>query len=182
MKKVWLSVGCVVLSCVAASAAMTQEDLSFVAGLDGTEQRYIKLTPPNLPAEKVDVVFWLHGHGSDRTQVNVYKGRGEIASSLDVCEQNGMLLIFPDYRATTSWMGPAAEADMLQLIGILTVALHFTYLLGDSVALALQTLYLADDTAATLLKSSKAVKTQRVVAVFQHFADSIKIFTDKFQI
>lgn len=119
MKKVWLSVGCVVLSCVVASAEMTQEDLSFVADLDGTEQRYIKLTPPNLPAEKVDVVFWLHGHGSDRTQVNVYKGRGEIASSLDVCEQNGMLLIFPDYRATTSWMGPAAEADMLQLIDII---------------------------------------------------------------
>jgi dienelactone hydrolase len=27
-----------------------------------------------------------------------------------------MILISPDYRATTSWMGPAAEADVLQII------------------------------------------------------------------
>ena len=69
-----------------------------------------------------------------------------------------------------------------QLIGILAVALHLTDLLGDCVALALQRFYLTDNTAAALLQSGKAVKLQRVVAVFQHCADSIKIFTDKFQV
>lgn len=28
-----------------------------------------------------------------------------------------MILVSPDYRAKTSWMGPAAEADLVQIIG-----------------------------------------------------------------
>ena len=30
-----------------------------------------------------------------------------------------MLLVSPDYRATTSWMGPKAEADLVQIIASL---------------------------------------------------------------
>lgn len=117
MKKIILTVCHAVLTGAVAFAAMTSEDLSFVASSDGTTQKYVKLTPANLPSEKIDVVIWLHGHGSDRTQVS--QSRGECAGSRDFCEENGMLLVSPDYRAKTSWMGPAAEADMLQLLTIL---------------------------------------------------------------
>jgi pimeloyl-ACP methyl ester carboxylesterase len=30
-----------------------------------------------------------------------------------------MILVSPDYRASTSWMGPKAEADLVQIIGLL---------------------------------------------------------------
>ena len=117
MKKIILTVCHAVLTSAVAFATMTSEDLSFVASSDGTTQKYLKLTPANLPAEKIDVMIWLHGHGCDR--LKVLESRGECSGSRDFCEQNGMLLVSPDYRAQTSWMGPAAEADTLQLIGIL---------------------------------------------------------------
>ena len=117
MIKGFLTVCYAVLTSTVACASMTSEDLSFVASLDGTTQKYLKLTPANLPAEKIDVMIWLHGHGCDR--LKVLESRGECSGSRDFCEQSGMLLVSPDYRAQTSWMGPAAEADTLQLIGIL---------------------------------------------------------------
>ncbi len=36
--------------------------------------------------------------------------------SRDVARERGLLLILPDYRARTSWMGPKAEADLAQII------------------------------------------------------------------
>jgi pimeloyl-ACP methyl ester carboxylesterase len=36
-----------------------------------------------------------------------------------VAKRYGMLLVSPDYRATTSWMGPKAEADLVQIIDTL---------------------------------------------------------------
>ena len=45
--------------------------------------------------------------------------RPECQATRDVAAHHGLLMVNPDYRATTSWMGPAAEADMLQLIDII---------------------------------------------------------------
>lgn len=89
-------------------------DCMFTADLDGTEQRYLL----DAPEGAKDVIVWLHGHGSDRTQVQ--QERGECKSARDIAAERGMAICSPDYRAMASWMGPTAEADMLQLIGILT--------------------------------------------------------------
>ncbi|MCZ7638561.1 MAG: alpha/beta hydrolase [Verrucomicrobia bacterium] len=43
--------------------------------------------------------------------------RGEARATREFATQHGMVLIAPDYRANTSWMGPAAEADLVQIIG-----------------------------------------------------------------
>ncbi len=103
-----------------AQASVTN-DVAFTATYDGSTQRYVVILPDGFnPAQSNDVLICLHGHGSDRWQyVNVV--RGETSSARDVARQNGMIFVSPDYRATTSWMGPAAEADMLQIIGDLKV-------------------------------------------------------------
>ena len=104
------------LFCSLAQASVTN-DVAFTATYDGSTQRYVVILPDGFnPAQSNDVLVCLHGHGSDRWQyVNVV--RGETSSARDVARQNGMIFVSPDYRATTSWMGPAAEADMLQIIG-----------------------------------------------------------------
>jgi pimeloyl-ACP methyl ester carboxylesterase len=61
------------------------------------------------------VLIALHGHGSDRWQF-VREERGECRAVRDVAAATGSLLVSPDYRATTSWMGPKAEADVVQII------------------------------------------------------------------
>ena len=86
------------------------------AKLDGAEQRYLLSAPKGVPGP-VDILVSLHGHGSDRTQIR--EERGECKAARDVAAERGMALVSPDYRAKTSWMGPAAEADMLQLLDLL---------------------------------------------------------------
>ena len=63
-----------------------------------------------------DVLICLHGHGSDRWQF-VRAERGETRAARDIAARYRMILVSPDYRANTSWMGPAAEADLVQIIG-----------------------------------------------------------------
>ncbi|MCP4175179.1 MAG: alpha/beta fold hydrolase [Fuerstiella sp.] len=88
----------------------------FIAVHDGTEQKYVVITPEGLiPGQPVSVIIALHGHGSDRWQF-VRQPRGECRATRDVAATYGMLLVSPDYRAKTSWMGPAAEADVVQII------------------------------------------------------------------
>ena len=99
-----------------AACAAAFEDCSFTATVDGTEQKYL-LSAPKGAAGPVDVLVNLHGHGSDRTQIR--EERGECKAVRDVAAERGMALVSPDYRAKTSWMGPAAEADTLQLLDIL---------------------------------------------------------------
>ena len=71
------------------------------------------------PARKAgDALIALHGHGSDRTQFAT-QSRGECLSTRDIAAERGMLFGSPDYRAKTSWMGPTAESDMLDLIALL---------------------------------------------------------------
>ena len=107
------------LSLSAQAADPVPEDLVFKADCDGSEQRYVQVLPEAFDAAKPhDVLIALHGHGSDRWQF-VRDPRAECRSARDVARQHQMIYISPDYRAKTSWMGPKAEADLVQIIGIL---------------------------------------------------------------
>jgi pimeloyl-ACP methyl ester carboxylesterase/N-formylglutamate amidohydrolase len=93
------------------------EDVAFKAECDGSEQRYVQNLPAGFDAgQPHDVLIALHGHGSDRWQF-VRDARDECRAARDVATKHGMIYISPDYRARTSWMGPKAEADVVQIIG-----------------------------------------------------------------
>lgn len=92
------------------------EDVTFVASCDGTEQRYVCVFPEGSDGgESRDVLVALHGHGSDRWQF-IKQGRSECRAARDVAVERGMVLVSPDYRAATSWMGPKAESDLVDII------------------------------------------------------------------
>jgi dipeptidyl aminopeptidase/acylaminoacyl peptidase len=98
-------------------AAKLQEpqDIAFIAKLDGTTQHYMQRLPENFqPEQEHHVLIALHGHGSDRRQG--MSDRAEFKAAQDAAAKYGMIYISPDYRASTSWMGPQAEADMVQII------------------------------------------------------------------
>ncbi|MBL8830549.1 MAG: alpha/beta fold hydrolase [Planctomycetaceae bacterium] len=91
-------------------------DVVFTAKLDGTEQRYVVMLPESFERSKTHTaLIALHGHGSDRWQF-VKQTRGECQAARDAAAKHGLVFVSPDYRASTSWMGPAAEADVLQII------------------------------------------------------------------
>ena len=102
------------------------EDHSFVSTLDASTQEFVVIWPGSADSvapdakegQPPDALIALHGHGSDRWQF-VQAARGECAGARDVAERHGMVYISPDYRATTSWAGPQAEADLVQLIHLL---------------------------------------------------------------
>lgn len=105
-----------VISLASAAFAATPRDVEFTAKCDGTAQRYVWVLPDRFnPAESHDVLIALHGHGSDRWQF-VKDGRDECRASRDAAAEHGMIFVSPDYRAKTSWMGPKAEADLVQII------------------------------------------------------------------
>ncbi len=100
-----------------AAAEPAVLDTEFVAACDGTKQRYVMVLPAGFAEDRsYDVLIALHGHGSDRWQF-VRDPRGECQASRDVARERGMIFVSPDYRAATSWMGPKAEADVVQIIG-----------------------------------------------------------------
>ncbi len=104
---------CSIAICHAADPV--PEDVLFTAAVDRSEQRYVILLPEQMPADRVDLLIALHGHGSDRWQF----AKGEFAeakAARDTARKHRMIFISPDYRAKTSWMGPAAEADLVQMI------------------------------------------------------------------
>ena len=89
---------------------------SFLADYDGSIQKYIIRLPAGFkPDIEHDLMVALHGHGSDRHQF-AQDNRGECKAARDVAGRHHMIFVSPDYRDKTSWMGPAAEADMVQLI------------------------------------------------------------------
>ncbi|MFA6243580.1 MAG: alpha/beta fold hydrolase [Candidatus Hydrogenedentales bacterium] len=91
-------------------------DVAFTAQVDGTEQRYVVVLPADFKADAPhDVLIALHGHGSDRWQF-VTVDRDECRAARDAAAAHGMIYVAPDYRAKTSWMGPKAEADLVQII------------------------------------------------------------------
>jgi len=91
-------------------------DIVFKANIDGSEQRSVELLPSSFdPLMTHDVVIALHGHGSDRWQF-INDKRGECQGLRAVAAKHGLIIVSPDYRAKTSWMGPKAEADVVQII------------------------------------------------------------------
>ena len=115
----WIGLlGVVGISVVQAADApwQTPADVEFKARLDGSPQRYVLMLPKCLAAATpVDLVVALHGHGSDRWQF-VQNDRDECRAMRDAAARYGMIFVSPDYRAKTSWMGPKAEADVLQIL------------------------------------------------------------------
>lgn len=96
--------------------AADPQDIAFKSTLDGTEQRYVELLPDSIQSLHAhDVLIAFHGHGSDRWQF-IKDMRGECKCLRDVAERHGMIFVSPDYRGQTSWMGPKAEADVVQII------------------------------------------------------------------
>lgn len=91
-------------------------EAEFKSTLDGSTQKYMILLPKEFDAATAhDVMIAFHGHGSDRRQYATDR-RDECAAARDVAARYSMIFISPDYRAPASWMGPAAEADTVQLI------------------------------------------------------------------
>jgi pimeloyl-ACP methyl ester carboxylesterase len=100
----------------AARGVTVLHDVAFHARHDGSTQRYVMRFPPEYaPDAPRDVLLAFHGHGSDRWQF-VTQTRDECQATRDFADAHGLLLLSPDYRAATSWMGPAAEADVVQII------------------------------------------------------------------
>jgi pimeloyl-ACP methyl ester carboxylesterase len=92
------------------------EDCAFKARIDGSTEHYVKLLPARFdPLKQHHLLIVLHGHGSDRWQY-VREPRGECRAARDVAARFSFIFISPDYRAATSWMGPRAEADLVQII------------------------------------------------------------------
>lgn len=106
--------------CLTAAAGFADspspEDIAFQAECDQTEQRFVQLLSGDFQsAQTHDVLIALHGHGSDRWQF-VRDARDECRAARDVAAKHRMIYVSPDYRAKTSWMGPKAEADLVQII------------------------------------------------------------------
>jgi dipeptidyl aminopeptidase/acylaminoacyl peptidase len=91
-------------------------DLAFTADCDGSTERVVELLPPDFdPAAPHDLLIALHGHGADRWQF-IREARDECRGTREAAARHGAILLSPDYRAPTSWMGPKAEADLVQII------------------------------------------------------------------
>jgi pimeloyl-ACP methyl ester carboxylesterase len=100
-------------------AQATPSDRTFTADHDGSPQKFVLVLPQEyVCGQSFDMLIALHGHGADRWQF-VRDSRDECRAARDVAAANRMIFISPDYRATTSWMGPAAEADLVQIISLL---------------------------------------------------------------
>lgn len=91
-------------------------DVEFTAAIDGSQQRYVIMLPSDYDkSEAHSLLIALHGHGSDRWQF-IQDPRPECAAARDSAAKHRMIYLSPDYRARTSWMGPKAEADLVQII------------------------------------------------------------------
>jgi len=96
--------------------AANPQDIVFQAAGDRSQQRFVEQLPANFEPEKPhDVLIALHGHGADRWQF-IRDPRGECRGLREVASKHRMIYLSPDYRGRTSWMGPAAEADLVQII------------------------------------------------------------------
>jgi len=92
------------------------EEVTFKADSDGTDQKYNLILPPRFQATvKHDVLIALHGHGSDRKQF-VQDVFPEARAARKTASEKSMIYVSPDYRGSTSWMGPKAETDVVQII------------------------------------------------------------------
>jgi len=91
-------------------------DLTITASWDGSQQLSCIVEPAGYdPSVGGDLLIALHGHGADRRQF-VEDPRDECRAVREIAAKRGLLLVAPDYRAPDSWMGPAATADLGDLI------------------------------------------------------------------
>lgn len=128
--------------CILTEYAYSQEynrklpqmlDVAFKAGIDSTEQYYVEILPVAFdPNKEYDLIIGLHGYGSDRWQFATNK-RSECSAFRTFASKYDMIAISPDYRAN-SWMGPKAEADMVQIINDLKkkYIINRVYIVGGS--------------------------------------------------
>lgn len=99
-----------------AADAPRTEDVAFTARCDKSTEHYVLVYPEGFQADQPhDLLVVLHGHGSDRWQY-VKDPRDECRVARDAAAAHRMLFVSPDYRARTSWMGPKAEADLVQIL------------------------------------------------------------------
>ena len=106
------SIGCA----VDENSPLRTEDVAFASAFDGSLQHYVVMFPNGYEESRPhDVLIAFHGHGSDRWQF-IRDPRPECQATRDVANKYNMIFVAPDYRAKTSWMGPAAEADTVQII------------------------------------------------------------------
>ncbi|MDP3849135.1 MAG: alpha/beta fold hydrolase [Luteolibacter sp.] len=112
-----LSMACVSsMAILAAEPLSAPQDIVFKAKVDGTEQRYVLMLPAGFDARQTHhLLVALHGHGSDRWQF-AKDSRDECRAARDFAAAHEFIYVSPDYRATSSWMGPKAEADMGQIL------------------------------------------------------------------
>lgn len=117
-----VKISALLVSCLTATISLftvadaaEPRDIAFTARVDQTEQRYVLVLPEPLPSAPCDLMIALHGHGSDRWQF-VKGDFAEARAARDFAARHQMIYVSPDYRAKTSWMGPHAEADLLQII------------------------------------------------------------------
>jgi pimeloyl-ACP methyl ester carboxylesterase len=107
---------CLLSLAATAGTAPVMLDVAFTADCDGTTQRYVVVLPEGFDEKKPHhVLVALHGHGSDRWQFpkNFTDGCTTVQ---DAAARHNMIMVSPDYRAKTSWMGPKAEADVVQIL------------------------------------------------------------------
>ena len=90
-------------------------DVAFTSTFDQSTQRYLRKLPEGELPKPAVLLIALHGHGSDRHQF-MNPSCDETRAALDMARSNRCIYVSPDYRAKTSWMGPAAEADLVQII------------------------------------------------------------------
>ena len=83
---------------------------------DQTRQAYYEYAPKPLdPTRPLMLFIALHGHGSNADQI--FSGAyAEFNATPAAAADNNGIVIAPEYRPTTSWMGPEAEKDVLQII------------------------------------------------------------------
>jgi pimeloyl-ACP methyl ester carboxylesterase len=134
--RAWFVWGCVLLG-MGSALAQTElrlQDIEFTAACDGSVQRYVLALPEPFDSDRTyDLLIALHGHGSDRWQF-ARDPRDECRAARDAAREHAMIFVSPDYRAKTSWMGPQAEADIVQIIQDLKKAypVRRTFLCGGS--------------------------------------------------
>jgi len=109
---VGVAAGLARVGCAADASALVEA--TFQASCDGSAQPYVELVPSDFRPDRGALIA-LHGHGSDRWQF-VRDKRGECKAARDAARERGMLYVSPDYRGRTSWMGPKAESDVLDLL------------------------------------------------------------------
>ncbi len=114
---------CLLVSSIASAGAAELgpcRDVNFIADIDGSTQKYVLCLPADFnDSQPHNMLVGLHGGLADRWQYPQATEWREIIATRDFAAEHGMILVSPDYRGQWSWMGPKAEADVVQIINAL---------------------------------------------------------------